>query len=677
MIEAILFILLAGVVIFAGFMFSKRILGENRVFALVPLSVILGFNGYNFLVNITSNFIPIKIAVWVSILFLLIFSLLSFFYKRINFIQPDFIILTVKQQRILFGTAILISLFSGLVAVKSLALDDLFVGHLPLAKTITEGNFPVVDPTAPEHKLSYHYGADLLTAIFNMVADVPLWLGYDIQMFFFSGALFLMLFLLAYEITKNYWASFVASFLFLYSTGLQWLYFFTEGIPVLWARYINGVESDAPWRFLTDIAFPKLNTSYIHSMHNHSTAMGTPILMVALWLYIRSMSETDNKKSIIYIITASICYGYVALSLETYFIISTLALITLLIIGVIDRYYSLLGDIFSIVRYKLFFRNTLFFIFIGFSLAVVQGGVIASLLKDSDREKVILVKDFNDFMNLDLAPKVAPKIDYILAKEVTSPAVSGTIIRLFDFDFFVQFGLPILLIFPAIFYFLKKRKGEVLMFVIMGLGAFIVPFIFRWPSRNWEMSRFFLIAIPIFSFVIGMFLVQWFQKSVLISKRILISGFIVLMCVTGVMSQSIFMVSNLDRFGKIGPLFMSPPKPFEIDASLYDWVNKNTTLNDRFFPYSENFIRHTGRYTPGAPHHFTFSQRNTEREWYIKIISECSIDAVRFFSINYFYVKSNFPIKNIEQCLKKLEAEKVYEIFIGNEYNKVYRIKLP
>ncbi|HBD25118.1 MAG: hypothetical protein A2566_02215 [Candidatus Zambryskibacteria bacterium RIFOXYD1_FULL_40_13] len=657
--ELFLAIIFLGATIFFGYVLGRYVLGENRVFALIPVSVILGINGYIFLVNASSYIIPIRINVWIMLILVVVLSVGIFIYRRQK-VSALTSVFTTRQLRFLFIMATLISLSSGLIAIKSLALDDLNIAHLPLARTIAEGNFPVVDPSAPSHIFSSHYGPDLATAILNIITQIPLWLGYDLQTFLFSGFLFLMLFVLVYDITKRYCASLVASLLFLFGTGFQWLYFFTEGIPVLWQRYVGGEVVIAPWRFLADVAFPQLNTSYIYSMHNHSIVVGVPMLILALWLYFKSLSANTTRQSIVYVVFSSISYAYVALHLEPHFVITAIAFLTLLVIAFIDRWLPWFGDTFSLVRSKVFLRNTIVLLVISVGLSLVQGGIITSLLYGSDNASITFVKDWQEFTYFNLAPDPAGLND------------PSTFIYLLSFDFFVQFGLPLLLIIPALVYFIRRRNGEFLFLAIIGLGAFVVPYLFRLPSRNWEMSRFFLIAIPLFCLIIGVFLEAWYRRAISSFGRrsIVILG--ILVGLTGVISHFMFAVSNLDRFGQLGPLIMRPPAPSTIDALAYSWVNTNTTLKDRFFPYDPNFILYTGRYTPGAPYNFTFSHRNVERAWYNKIIAECSPEAFRFFGINYLYVSPEFPIKNPVDCFKKLKAQQVYEFTSGVDYRQVY-----
>jgi hypothetical protein len=412
------------------------------------------------------------------------------------------------------------------------------------------------------------------------------------------------------------------------------------------------------------VAFPKLDTSYIHGMHNHSTAIGVPVILAALWVYLKAFKKATGRQSLWYILIAGVLYGYAALELETFFVISLLALLTMILVKLISVKWSYLGETFSIVLDKNFIRYTLILIIISLAMAGLQGGILTTIFHDTDRDHVSLVSSPSDFITLKLAPD---------PNHLDNPT---TFIYLFSPDFFIQFGLPLLLIVPATIYFWKKRNGEALLLATIGWGALAVPFLFRYPSRNWELGRFFLLAIPIFSLLTGWYLMAKYELAVSKKLKSLIIIAVFFIGFTGVLSQLIFSVSSLDRFGQLGPLFMKPPEPTGLDIKAFQWIKANTTLQDRFFPYDPDFIRLTGRFTPGAYLYFTFNSRNVERGWYDQLVTNCSTDSIKFFKIDYFYVTPTFPINRLDSCLAKLDAQLVYEQKDGSDFRQIYRIDL-
>lgn len=665
MVSGFLFLIFLSLTLLFGYVFSKKILLENRLVALIPLSIIIGLNAYNFFVNVISYFISIKLSAWLVLVLFFVVSIFWIYksgYKWLFLLDSNSF--DKRKSIFIFLVAILISFFSGIVAIKSLALDDLFIGHIPLSVTIAEGNFPVMDPSLPDRSLSYHYGSDLMTAIFNLTSKIPFWLGYDLQIIFFTGSLFLLLFILIYEVTKSYRASIVGSFLFFYGTGFQWLYLFTEGLPNFWDKFMLGKEVEAFWSFLTFVAFPKLNTSFIFGMNNHSTIIGVPVLVLALIYYFKSLRVKDSKLSRTYILFSGVSFGYLALNLETYFIITSLALFSLVILYLLSKKIINLDNFFDQIDGRKFFINTFLFFAISLSLAFFQGGVISNIFTDSDTEKVHFVNNFSDFMYFDLAPDPAKTND------------PNTFIRLFSYDFFLQFGLPLLLIIPAGIYVFRQRKIETLLLLVLAGGAFLVPFLFRLPSRNWEISRFFLIAIPFFSMLVGIYLSRVYENNINKKIKYLIVVGILFVAISGVLSQMIFSISNLDRFGSVGPLFMKPPTGSKLEQESFVWIKKNTTLNNRFFPYDPEFIRHTARFTPGVFEYFTFNYRSLEKQLYSDIVNNCSKEAVNFFKIEYFFIGPLFPIKDYKNCMEDLGAKIVFNMVDPEtgDYRYIYKL---
>lgn len=651
-----------------GFAVSRFILKEKRLFALVPFSIILGVNAYVFFLNAFSYLIPIQYSVWV-VLALLALAALGIFYKNREALSTKSLCedpLGKKKNRLLWGIALAISLLTGLVALKSLALDDLFIGHIPLAVTIAEGNFPVVDPSAPHHILAYHYGSDMLSAALRLIAGIPVWLGYDVQTFLFSGSFFLLLFVFLFDVTKKFRTAAIGAGLFIFGAGLQWIHFFTKGIPAFWQRFVQDQDVPGFWSFLTHVAFPKLNTSYVHTMHNHSTAIGMPILFFVLLLYFRSLYTESKKEWLTYSIIGGVLFGYLALNLETYYVITFLGFISMLGIYFIQKKWNYFGQVFSTVTAPRFVSTTFIIMILGLVIALVQGGVLASMFLGTDRDSFALVSSVGDFMTMNFAPN-PEKVDN-----------SSTYIYLFSFEFFVQFGLPLLLIIPAVVYFWRKREGKFLHLFIIGLGAFLIPFLFRLPTRPWEVSRFFVLGMPMFSLLVGVFLSEMYERFAergqVIKKRLVVAA-IILVGATAVLSQMIFALTSMDRFGAVKPFIGKPPEASPIDAKAHIWIRQTTTLEDRFFPYDPHFIRHTGRYTPGVYPYFTFSLRTKEKAMYTSILKECSVEAIKEFRINYLYVSPDFPIKDYKKCAAKLGAKEVYSDYGADGFRLIYKIE--
>ena len=644
MFVALNLLMYLGVCLLFGYCISRFVLRFTQAHIIVPATIILGISADVFFVNILSYVIPIQASVWLVLALMLLVSLMLIHRdrERENVGVPVF---EIKESRIIFGVALFISLLSGLVALKSLGHDDFFMGHMPLASTIASGNFPVMDPSAPDQPLSYHYASELMSANLHMVTGVPVWLAYDLQIFLFTGALFLLLFALIFKLAGAFWPALVGAALFFYGSGLQWINIFTEGFPALWHRYILHENMPTFWKWVVDVTFPKLNSSYIFVMNNHSVAIGMPVLILTLYLYILALREKNVRRSWVFAICAGLFFGYSALSIETYFAVLFIAL-ALSILAIHTRKHITI---------------TLLVLGLGLAIALLQGGIFSRVLSDSGRDTLTLVSSWQEASYLDLAPNPA-KIDN-----------SATFVKLFSPEFFIQFGLPIILIIPAIWFFYKRRDGGFLLLALIGVGAFAMPIIFRYHARPWEMSRFFALAIPIFAMLVGVWLMRELPN---VSGRL---KHIILVCVfllgaSGFLSQVVFAISSLDRFGSLGPLIARPPDPTPADLLAYDWIRANTTLIDRFFPYSEEFVRHTGRFTPGAYPYFTFRNHDEEQRQYDKIVKDCNPNAFAFFKIDYVFVSPENPLKTPQTCMTKFGASVAFQSGQGPDTRILYKI---
>ncbi len=649
---------------FCGWIFTTRILGERRIFAVVPLALLFGINGYNFFVNIFSYFAPVKFVIWAVLGAMLIFSAIVYLKSRACEVQKISLgELTVKQVKILFLIAVAVSLAAGLVAVRALESDDLTLGHLPLAATISEGNFPVKNPSAPDHPMYYHYAPDILTASLYNITKIPPWLAYDVQTMLFGGLAFLMAFLLSFEIIKRYRSSLIAAILLLYGGGFAWLSLF-EGIGPLWRKFVLSEEVLAPWRFLAAATWPRMDRVYIWIMNNHTTALGFPVMLAVIYFYLRLISG-EEKRWVKFSVLTGALFGYLALSLETHFAILFAAMVVVLAMNLLA--HLLRGKYRKTLLFgegNKLYAITLIIVIIGLILALNQGGILSVSGQISSGP---VVKVHRQFWQLDFD--------------------GGPAVPIWSLAALKEFGLPLLLFIPAVIFF--RRNKKILFLAIIAAGAFSAPFLVSYAMRPREMFRFFGLSTPLFSFIAGLFLGEFLCRA---KERLQRDGqrivlvTIILMSLSAVIFQVFYAtVSPLGDIGTINKTFFAiPPKPKEIDARAYAWIKQNTIIADRFFPakwgkytrYSDDFIRNTGRFTPGDATNEVVSIFPEESKLYNEIVESCSVDALRKLKINYLYFSPDFPIVDFKnKCLPKLDASSVYSEYSRNDFREIYKLK--
>ncbi|MBU6142094.1 hypothetical protein KGO95_03195 [Patescibacteria group bacterium] len=652
MITAFLTIFFTAGLLFFGYVFTVFVLDERRIFAAVPLSAVIGFGAYVFFLNAVSYFVPVGISFFAVFYALLAVALGIYFFRRKD---PDRLTLgglTSRQLKMILIIAALISMVSGIVAVRTLELDDMSLTHLSLASTIAQGNFPVMDPSAPDHPMGYHYAPDLLVAATGQVVGLPLWLGYDYQTFLFSGLTFLLAFVLAWYLSASYLGSLLAALFFTYGGGLLWLNF-TAGISPLWQKFVLHQNVFAPWKFLWFMTYPRLNTSFIYAMNNHSIALGTPVMLLALYAYFRAL-EFRGWKSVKFLTLAGLLFGYLALSVETNFAVLLAGFFCVLAAVTAVHVLQMRGK-FSGIELpggkKTLFIFTGIVSTVGLGIAFYQGGIFSTLGSGGAHT-------------------------FGLATKFWEIGFNGGTTTILSWEFLKEFGFPFILFFPAVLFYRKDKK--ILFLGLLAAIAFSVPFIVHYVSRPWEMNRFFAMATPLFAFIVGLYLGNKLEAPGRTRRsKVVLWSVGALVILSGVMFQA---VSVLTPFGSIGkfdqPLLAMPPAPSSADQPAYAWIEKNTTIKDRFFPFSVDFIRDTGRFTPGYFENGEINTYPNEIAAYDAIMNSCSARALEQLNIDYVYISSFTPNGNLSvDCLNQLKANLVYQGDGGEgETSKIYRV---
>lgn len=647
MAPVLIFLSFLAVTLLFGGVISAYLIHERRFFMLAALAPILGINGYVFLVNLVSYLIPVRVSFWLVLVAMLAVSLAvyaRFRHRRKDFkAGPD---LSSKQLRVLFSAALLIALISGIVALRTLMPDDLFPGHLPLVSTISEGNFPVMDPSEPDYPMAYHYGPDLLAAALQNVTGIPGWLGYDIQTIIFSGATLLAAFALAFYLTASFRASLIAALLLLYGGGLTWLNIF-GGIAPLWQKFILGEEVTAPWKFLASSVIPNFDSSVVTSL-NHTAVMGFPVMLLAVYFYFLALDAHGRRKMSLAALSG-LLFGYLALILETSVVIILIALATVLLTALVAW---ACGSRQEAGRHILI--PTAITIGIGTLLAVTQGGFLSTLGTSGEGQSFMLAKNF-------------------LTSDITDKGILP-----FRPKFFQEFGVPLLLFIPVIIFY--RRNKRILFLALAAAGAFAAPLAIHYVPSPQNMERLFGLSTPLFSFIAGLFLwearphISAYVRSK--STKYFIFAAVAMMMGTSLTFQAVHMVTPVGYIGKLNrPFFDIPPAPSAPDQRAYDWIAANTAIEDRFFPYSQDFMRDTGRFTPGDG---PFEWGRHVAPAYREALNSCSPSSFKKLGIAYVFISPDFPVEHFESdCLSKLGAVPIYQDEAGGDWRRIYRLSQP
>jgi hypothetical protein len=646
-------LLFLGVTISFGYISSSLLLEEKKISILVPFSILIGLGGYMFLVNAVSYVVPIKEAVWLVLIGFGVFSASQLLSKGIGAFSPE-IDFSKKELQILFGLALLVSVISGAVQLRAFDNDDL--AHLSFASTISEGNFPVMNPMDPDTILSYHYGPDLLAAATHNVTQIPLLQDYDIQMFFFSGLTFLLSFLLAFYITDNFYTSIVASIFFFYGSGLLFLNI-TNGFSPLYHRYVLGEQVAGQWKFIADMLWPKISNFYTYAIRNYTSVMGTPIMLAVVYLYFKCVDENHARtKDAIFI---GLLLGGLALSLETSFVILAFVLALILLWKI--YLFTTSKDRVMQHHYGTGIRLIAGILFIGSAVAVLQGGILSASIESIGTRQVSSSENVQIFS---------------LNKNPLELAIGSTVedtIPLYSPTFLKEFGL-LLLLFPiAVIVF--RRDKKIIFLSSVGIVAFLIPILVIYVARPWEMARVFTVSTTIFSFVSALlvcFLFNRYKKSLKIKSALIVISLMVIF--GGLAFQLVCMVTPFSNFGKIHvPFIASPLQPSILDSRVYEWIRINTVHSARFYPYSEILIFETGRMSPG---YYLGLSPESKIPLYKDIADNCSAVSLKKLGINYLIVSPDgFSSETFSKKCSLLDAVLVFSATADSDYRDIYQLK--
>ncbi len=664
-----LFIFLSILFIF-GWFFVRYFLKENRIFIIVPLSILFGLSSYIFLLNAISYFIPIQFSFWLVLGILILITLFFIvIYRKKK--EPLVLGIPLKWIWIIAFVFLLISISNLIVGLRGLENDTLAYVHLPTAITIVEGNFPIRDAQNPSDLFNYHYAADLFSAAIHKITGLSVNFAYDVQIGLGAGLIFLLSFVLAYSLLKKSFPAFLAGLFALFGSSLNFLNVF-RGLPGLYNKFILGQNIEAPFKFVNHTILGESVNPAVFWIQNHSTAIGLPVILAVIYFYFRA-TQNKNRYWLRLTLVTGILFGYSALSIETFFS---------LVAGVLIVYsFWILFFNNQKIKAKKVLIVSFLILAIGFSIALYQGGVL-TYSKEA----------------------IGSGQNFILSLRSIETVLGAKPFFSFSFSFLTwfflrEFGLPLLLLIPALIYFKKDKR----IFVFLGLAAivpFILPFIVYYANSPGSTEYFFLVSIIFMSLISGLYLGSLILKAKLQKRKtltifLLIISFIIIL--NGLLFQTMFMIYP---FGNLNqgphPFLAKLPATSELENKTNLWIKGYTTIQDVFFltrkenffsdlkyPFSplffssnSDFISTYGRFVLTLPASFLQSPSSEEKLLqFEKIKKECDNQAIKEFNVKYIYVVPQWPDGLEEQCLARNDLELKFSQEIGDDFVRIYLVE--
>lgn len=642
-----------------GWFFSIFVLKEKRLFVLIPVSFSLGISFYLILVNLISYIIPVNTTFYLIFFLFLgasIFGLFFYYFKKKPILKIG---ISKKYFKYLLLIAVFISLTGWLINVPLKGGDNVGIGRAAIPGTILGGNFPIQDIIAPSQLLVSHYAFKIFSAAIDRVTGFPFWFAVDVQVGIFAGLIFLLSFVLIHKIIKNEFIAFMGAILFFFSSGLNVFHIFKGAID-LFKHYILKDHVFAVWKFIGVATESRLRPTSMETISLHWAAVAFMVLLLIIYFFFKLLEAKDNKSIIILSVLTGLLLGFLALSGEAYFLvmIGVILVSTFLFIVFKDK-----KDKKKISRHVF---AALIILLIGLPMALYQGGVFSALKETGSIDKLEI--SFNALESIKLF----------------KPEYSS--ISVFFQALFLNFGLGLFFLIPAIIYFRKNRK--ILFFIVPLIIIPIFPLFFgRFAT---PVSVRFLYLTEGFGYLLsGLLIIKLMLKANRIEKILLYSFFLIIIS-GGVIFQTFHTVKTLAMPNR-DVFFPQLPAVELVDSSIKKWINTNTTIDDYFFTevddnlfldfgkaqyyFAQNlfFITYYGRFAPISIPKEIVPHLNIPPERFDLIDeakSSCTKQSLKKLKIKYIYFTPQWSKDLFGQCLTNNTLELVFQ----SEENKIYKV---
>lgn len=631
----LLLILFWGILFTFGWHFSRWLLNEKRIEALIPLAATLGFSVYLFVLNLFSYFIDIRINFY---LLIAIFALAAYFLCRLNRAKEKTAWGADKKWiKVLFFTCLLLVILVAVIGIRSLGNEDL--NHLPLSATIAQGNFPVKDIASPNFPSQYHYGYNLFSAAISGFTGMPIWFSQDIQLSILVGVIFLLGFLLIQYFCRNNFKAYIASLVMVLGGNLNFLYGLNELLQPL---------PDAPFKFLSDMIFGFVvfrSSPLITYSQAAWPMLGFALLLTIIYLYFQAFNDRQHWLKIAFV--GALLFAFLALSAELFFGALAIAFLTYPLI-----YWCFKKDW---QKSKFCFKISFFMLFLGALGAIFQGGIVTQSAKQIFAERPL---------PLEFHVSVTPEY-FLKGMMYMGEAGPYSWVPFFSPLFFLEWGWLIILIIPAFIYLLQRYSSLGLFLASLVFVSFLIPLIVNMGFWQGEIINLHYITSFAGNLIAGLFLaslVLFFESKRQKLLPIVLLFFVVLQ---GLIYSAVFPI--FPDLKKEQP-FLGEPVENAAEAAAMKWIKSNTDIRNYFLTFgayqNSRFIILSGRMAPTFYYQIEDQLSGAlsdapapETLQYSEILLECKPSALEALNYRYLYVNENWPQGLEEKCLSENNLE--------------------
>lgn len=663
------------ILFFFGWQAARWILHENRIEHLIAFAGVFGIGLYLFFINILGLFIPIQVTFYLVLLVFLLFACACFFARDQRPLEWE---TNMRYRKILLFLVLFLTLSVGLISFRH-PMDRASVRE-PTAATMAEGNFPPVEIFNPTDPLRYHYAPDLFAAATYKVTGLPLYVAYDLEKAILSGVLFLLGFLLVLLFFPGqFFVAFFSSVSMMYAGSLVFLNIFT-GIPVLYQKFILGQNISAPFKFVSDAIIGIYTTPAINSVVNmHWGAMAFSLMMAVVYIYFHLLYKEEGSRNAAAFFAGGFLFALLALVSEPYFAVLCVVMFLFPFGFLFKRDWA---------NTKKVFTTSFILLAIALSVAFFQGGLLRSAVSQQ--------------LHLPSSEKAYDSILY--TSNSTSSQVNsfkiGTPWLLYDgkpaYDprFLAEFALLLAVLIPSLIFLFKRRFQMALFLTGLIFAFFWIPLFVDsdLPDLATQLVKFFSPVSLFGGLVAGVFLTTLYLRTQdPLRKGILLFLALILMA-QGIWTHAVWLAFG-DPPGRIwspnAQYFAQVGTP---EASAYNWIKKNTTINDLSLIIKDThadcgmygapncrFVFNTGRMAP------TFTiESNTDitttgvssqdkAALFSEVSKTCGPSILQELHYRYLYVDDQWTKGMEATCIKNNKLDMVFQVVEGEKFIRIYK----
>ncbi len=658
-----------AILLMYGWVVAVYVLRMRHALGIAGMTVSFGTASYLVFANALAYIMDVRMAFWAGlvVLFCITALVLVWAYRTRSLVIPRSAFILPPRWLVL-SLFLLISL-SGLMGARFLGSDPEAWIHFPLASTIADGNFPVVEVVNPWDRLGYHYGQAFLAAAFTALTGLPLVVGYGFQPLIGIAGVLLFAGALVWALTRSWRAAFVGAVLALFGGGIMW-------VKIVWLLrdllrfFMENGTMVAPFKYLTLSFGSSIVIPIINAIGWRTFATGSPLFFGLLYALHEAFIEPERKRYVLWGAVCIVLASALALTMEGSFLLFYPALfLYIVLLYFLQRRWT------GKQLHKSWMDAALLSVgifAIALFIARFQGGTLSA------RGGNVNASAFSLWFN-----------------GQTEYHTAGYRVAFWQWPFLRDFGLPLFLVPLLVVYFWKRRATSTfpLFLLILALGHLAAPFVVHYNALPGEMKRLFTHAISLFAMLAGIVLEQTLLSSTVLIRRI--AGYVAIgmMVFAGALYASVRLLFPTFRF-ESAPLFAHMPSITDQQRALYVWVRTHSTIRDYFYLYTTDdtradslfttksekqvqqidrirFMTYTGRFTIGM---IQWYNAMSDARWALirRFERTCRANVADVLQIRYLVVETADRARWFRSRCAPTAWDSVYDPVPGSGFPRIY-----